>query len=279
MAPRTGVICTRSSWPDRVAVTNCALGLALPRKQALLDAFQRMGDEPAIEDGIDGTSESDELRAARELRGLGQRAELAPCTVVVEQDAAVEVADHHALGQLAHQRGQPVALLLDAPARALDLLADVLPELVALARKIVDHLRQSAEGGLAAPGGEIVPQLVRQQAAGALQQARRRDQPAPEQRPRGEHRGGDDRERGESQQRRARDERPRDVGSLAVRQRRPHERPRRRGKDREQRRGRQRRDRQSREEPAIALHAPAGDRPRRSRTFCTSSLVENGLVM
>ena len=73
-----------------------------------------MGDERAIEHGVDRAAQPDQLGAVGQRRRARQRAELQPRAAVVEQDAAVEVAHDHALRQLGHQRRQAVAFLLDA---------------------------------------------------------------------------------------------------------------------------------------------------------------------
>ena len=71
-----------------------------------------------------------------------ERLELQAGAVVVEQDAAVEVADDHRLRQFRHQRGEPVLLFLDRGLGRGDLLADVIQQDVALLRQIVGGARQ-----------------------------------------------------------------------------------------------------------------------------------------
>ena len=99
----------RDEVRDRAAVT-----LAQP----VVDAFQRVDDEVAVEDREDRAPEPDEAvrlpgrggaveRLAQELHRAG----------VVQQDAPFDVAHDHALRELRHQRREPVSLLLDALVR------------------------------------------------------------------------------------------------------------------------------------------------------------------
>ena len=76
-----------------------------------------MGDQGAVDDRMDRPPEPDQLRAARAPRRRRQSPEELPGAGVVEQDPAFEVADHHALLELGHQRAELVALVRDLGAR------------------------------------------------------------------------------------------------------------------------------------------------------------------
>jgi hypothetical protein len=115
--------------------------------QALLDVFQRVGDLAAFEDGKDRPPQSDQRAAAHRRRPLRQGLELQACAAVVEQDAAVEVADHHAQRELGHQRGEPVLLLLDRGLGDADLRLDVVEQFVALLGQVVGGAGQVAHLG------------------------------------------------------------------------------------------------------------------------------------
>ena len=138
---RTGAICTRSSCPARRAGDELRRRVRRAALQPLLHALQRVGHQRAVEHGVDRAAQADQLGAAGQRGRARQRAELRARAAVVEQDAAVEVADHDALRQLGHQRGQAVALLLDAAAGGLHLRRDVGAQRAALARQLVDRPR------------------------------------------------------------------------------------------------------------------------------------------
>ena len=73
--------------------------------QTLLDRFQRMSHKIAVEYGVDGTAEPDQFAAASHRGRAGQGSELRTRPVVVKEDAAVQIAYHHALGQFRHIDG------------------------------------------------------------------------------------------------------------------------------------------------------------------------------
>ncbi len=140
--------------------------LRCPAQDALLDVLQRMRDQLAVKHAVDGSPQTNDLRATGHARCLGQGHELQTGTVVVEEDATVQVADHHALGQLGHQCRQPTALLLDPaghlgdpfihfPAQGFALLDQLIEQPgqlarldVALERKRPHHVRAQHHLGL-----------------------------------------------------------------------------------------------------------------------------------
>ncbi|MBK9953671.1 MAG: hypothetical protein IPP18_00485 [Rhodocyclaceae bacterium] len=79
---------------------------------------------------------------ATEVGPCAQRLELQAGAVVVKQDAAVEIAHHHAQRQFRHQRRQAVLLLLDRQLGLGDLRLDVGQQFVALLGEVVGRLRQ-----------------------------------------------------------------------------------------------------------------------------------------
>ena len=137
-----------------------------------MNGFQRMRHQLAVEHGVDRAADAHQLGAMGQRGCLRQSAKLQPGAAVVEQDAAVEVADHHALGEFGHQRGQAVFFLLHAAAGQRDLLRHVLAQAVALGCQFVDAAGQRAQLW-AAVGRELLRFAGGQQHAGLLQQARR----------------------------------------------------------------------------------------------------------
>jgi hypothetical protein len=275
---RTGAICTRSSWPGRVVVTNCASGWAAPRAGAAAGCPAH-APPAALEDGIDRAAEADQLGAAGQAGRVGQRAELHARAVVVEQHAAVEVAHHHALRELAHQRGQAVALLFDAAAGLRHLGGDVAPELVALARQFVDGVRQRLHIGRRAGQRQFALHVGGQQHLRLFQQPRRRGDPAPVD---GLRRGGrqaDGHQRRQQEEHQAVAQQGHRLAAFGFGQRGPQQGAAAEREDPQQHRraggGHAHREQQ----PLVALHAAARPAASRSATFCTSSLVEKGLVM
>ena len=65
---RTGAICTRSSWPAGVPVTNCADGLAAPRRMRWRTLSSAWATSWPVEDGVDRAAEADQLGAAGQRR-------------------------------------------------------------------------------------------------------------------------------------------------------------------------------------------------------------------
>ena len=136
------------------------------------DRLERVADERAVEHRVDRTAQADQLGAARCERRGRQRAELLACALVVKQDAAVEIAHQHALGQLGHQRREPAALQFDAVAGLRDLLGDVVLQARALLRKRVQRAGQAAIRGVALRF-EAARASVGQQHLGLLVELRR----------------------------------------------------------------------------------------------------------
>jgi hypothetical protein len=144
-----------------------------------------MRDELAIEDRVDRTAEPDQLAAVGKVRCVRKGAELQSRAVVVEEDAAVEVADHDALRKLGHQRREAAPLLLDLAACFLDALMHVGAQRVALAREPLDDLGEGARGGIAVrnrcphlDGVRLGSARRGEQRGGAFGEARRRNHPA-----------------------------------------------------------------------------------------------------
>ena len=109
---------------------------------ALLDGLERVGDQRAVDDAMDRAAEADQLRPAR--RRAREPAEELAGAFVVEQDPAVEVADHHALVELGHQRAELVALLGHVPARLGHQPGHVLLQRAPLLREAVDRRGERA---------------------------------------------------------------------------------------------------------------------------------------
>ena len=135
--------------PPEVQQLAVAANELASQRDALLDGVERMRDQVALEDTVDRAPEADQLTAAGHAGRLGERAELRARAVVVEQHAAVEVAHHHALRQLGHQRREAILLELDRLLGAPDLGRDVAHQLVALAGELVHRQRQGLHLGRA----------------------------------------------------------------------------------------------------------------------------------
>ncbi len=119
--------------------------LAALALEAVLQRFQRMCNESMIEHGVDRAAETDQRACSL---GVGhQVSRLQPCAVVVEDDAAVEVADDHRLRQVGHQRGQPVLLAFDRGLGLPHPRLDVAEQVVALLRQFIGRRRQLAHLG------------------------------------------------------------------------------------------------------------------------------------
>ena len=172
-----------------MVVTNCADGVAAPRCSRWPDLLQRVGDELAVEHRVDRAAQADQLGAVGQLRRVRQRPELVARALVVEQDAAVEVAHDDALRQLGHQRGQAAALLLDAPAGLGDLGRDVAAQPFALLHQFVEGIGQR-RGSRHCPAPFSVCAVVGlEQHTRLLEQPRRRRDMAPVQPLRQRHAG------------------------------------------------------------------------------------------
>ena len=124
--------------------------------QPVVDAFQRVDDQVAIEDGEDRAPEPHQAvrlaggggaveRLAQELHRAG----------VVQQDAPLDVAHDHALRELRHQRREAVALLLDALVRLAHALVDVLPQRLVGGGEAVEALGEPPDLGGAAQRGAV----------------------------------------------------------------------------------------------------------------------------
>ena len=138
-------------------------------QQTVAGLLQRVRDQMPVQHRVDRTPQADQFGAARHRQSAGQGAELLARLAVVEQDAAVEIADHHALRQLRHQRGQPVALLLDMGAGLADLLRHLLTQQATLADQLVEGQRQPLLGcGAARP--QLALDIGAQQHPGLFEQ-------------------------------------------------------------------------------------------------------------
>ena len=93
--------------------------------QALANGVQRMLHQAPVQQRIHRAAHADH-------RALVGRAQLGAGAVVVQQDAAIQVAHQHRLLQLGNQGGQAVFLLLHPHAGLLHLLGHVLAQAVAL---------------------------------------------------------------------------------------------------------------------------------------------------
>ncbi len=242
--------------------------------QALLHGFERMRHQRAVEDRVDRAAEAEQLGAVGERRRARQGTELGARAAVVQQDAAVEVAHHHALRELGHQRRQALALLLDAAAGLLHLRGDVGAQGAALLRQRVDDAGECARAG-AALQRQLGLRLRRQHDLRLLGQPRRRGDPVQvdmarrrAQRERQDH--PDEQQQGEARlelrpQLRAfgRFERGGEDATGEQRREREHAAGQRGGDD----------------FAAVDAHGPWPQAPASSsRTLSASSRVENGLV-
>ena len=108
-----------------------------PRAMRCSTVSQRVRDQRPVDDAVDRAAEPDQLRAAAGASPTAAEQRARP--LVVEQDPAVEVADHHALVQLGHQRAELVALLGHAAARLLHQPRHVRLQRPALAGQRVDR--------------------------------------------------------------------------------------------------------------------------------------------
>ena len=251
-------------------------------RHPVADVVQRMRHQVAVEHGVDGTADAHQLRPAGHLRRLRQRLELQPGAAVVQQDAAVQVADHDALRQFGHQRGQPVALLFDAPAGLPHLRGHIGLQRAALARQLVDDTGQRPRLG-AARGLDLARHLGRQQHAGLFGHPRGRGDPVPVGAAHQRAERTRQQQPGEQQQRAAGFEHRRERRALGRLERRGEQQPHadapsaRAGAPapawRSARAGRPSCDPRCRSVEA-ARHAAASS----SRTRSASSRVENGLV-
>ena len=119
-----------------------ARGAGRAAGDALLDGFERVGDQRAVDHAMDRAAEADELRPAR--RRAREAAEELAGALVVEEDAAVEVADHHALVEFRHQGAELVALLGHVAARLGHQPGHVLLQRAPLLREVVDRRGERA---------------------------------------------------------------------------------------------------------------------------------------
>jgi hypothetical protein len=134
--------------------------------QPLLHGFQCVRHQTAVEHAVDAAAQAQRLGPADGRAGtfaVHQGAELQPRARVEQQHAAVQVAHHHALRQLGHQRRQAVALLLDAAAGLGHLGRDVGAQRVTLRHQRVDGAGQRAAAGAALGFGQRAPGVGGQQ--------------------------------------------------------------------------------------------------------------------
>ncbi len=240
--------------------------------QPLLHALERMRDELPVEHRVDRAAEADQLGAAGQRRRVRQRPELPARALVVEQDAAVEVAHHHRLRQLRHQRGEPAALLLDVAAGLAHGLVHALAQRAALAQQLVDGVGQRARAG-AALRRQRTYAVAGDRRLRLLGEPRRRDDEMPACAVH-QHAGGERQQQpaGE-QQRRPRREQRGERRPLGVVERQCEH------AEAEQRQRRQRRARQQRGGGLARVEArPHAPPSSSSRTRAASSRVEKGLV-
>ena len=240
--------------------------------QALLHALQRVGDERAVEHGVDRAAQADQLGAVGQSRLRRQRAELQPRPVVVEQHAAIEVADDDALRQLRHQRREAAAFLLDVAARQFNLAVDVGAQRGALLHQRIDSRRQRAVRG-AAFGHDLARHVGAKQGLHMLDQARRRGHTAQVQAARCEAERTRQQQPGQKNQGGARFDQAAQRSALLRLERRGEEAG---GGECPQREQPARRERGRHLAPIDAHQAAPSSS---ARTRAASSLVENGLVM
>ena len=164
---------------DRDELRGRLAGAAL---QALLQILERVRHELAVEDGVDRAPEPDRPGPVGDPRCGREGAELQARALVVEQHASVEVADHHALREFAHQRGQAPALLLDPAAGLGHLAGHVGAQGLALCRQRIDRRGQRAHIGRPGRVAEFAPHSRGGQHRRLLGQLHRGRHPAPVQR-------------------------------------------------------------------------------------------------
>ena len=112
------------------------LGVLLPFLHGVPQDIDGVNQRFALDDAEDRASEAEVVFGTlQQLLGLG----------VVEQDLARSVADQDPLGELRHQRGEPVALVLQLLFGLLDLRVDFGLELFKGLGGLVDDLRQLSE--------------------------------------------------------------------------------------------------------------------------------------
>ena len=106
---------------------------------AVLDGIERVQQQVAVEHTVDRAPKADEVSTGGQARSVFRRATQGTGARVVEQDATVEVAHHHALRELRHQRGKSVALVFDVATGGADLGLDVAQQRVALVGEFIDR--------------------------------------------------------------------------------------------------------------------------------------------
>jgi len=98
----------------------------------------------AFENRKDRTSKADQRPPGSNRGALDERLELQSGTIVVEQDATIDVAHDDRLGQLRHQGSQPVLFLLYRRFGSSNLGGNVVHQSVPLLRQIVRRLSEQA---------------------------------------------------------------------------------------------------------------------------------------
>ncbi|MDT4837766.1 hypothetical protein FQZ97_715070 [compost metagenome] len=250
-------------------------GLARAAQHALLDVLQRVGHQLAVEHAVDGAAQADQLGPAGHPGRLRERAELHASAVVVQQDAPIEVTDHHALRQLGHERGQPRALLLDALGRLAHPRIHLAAQLFALDHELVEQVGQHL-GLDVALGVQVAHDVGAQKHLSLFGQLHRGCDPVVEPAHQTPGDGGHANAPGQADQRQAAfQQAPHHVAVLRVQGGAHQPEGCQQPGD-----GHHGRNAQQPPQPPVGLamttHAAA---PSISLTFCTSSLVENGLVM
>ncbi len=104
--------------------------------------FQRVRKQVRFEERRHGASQSDIRRG---LLLAGRIGEHASGPLVVEQDAALRVADNHALGQLRHECTQAVSLLVGIGARLRDARLHVAQRLLVPCGEQIDRAGELAQ--------------------------------------------------------------------------------------------------------------------------------------
>ena len=146
---RRGVAHRRHVHPDEMTrVRGCHEARRRGRRAVApgdpaLDGFAGVGDQRGVDRPVDPAAEADRLGARRCARLPAE--ELAR-PLVVKQDPTVEIADHHALVQLGHERAELVALSRHAAARLVHQAPRLAVERATGAREAVDRLGQRTRG-------------------------------------------------------------------------------------------------------------------------------------
>ena len=140
--------------------------------ELLMDLVERVRHLVAVEEPENGAAQAERHEMVADRTAVRTSEQLRRARVV-QQNAAVGVADEHALGKLGHQRREPVALLLDARARIAALRLEVALEPAIALGELVDRRRHLAQLRSAA-GGHVVLRVRGEQDAGLVGELVRR---------------------------------------------------------------------------------------------------------